>query len=192
MSGYTVKWEIQGDTLKIRDGSSGGAHVGLDGLGNLMSSGQKGLDVIITVPEGNVLQKVTAKTDFGNVYLANLDVEVKVTAKTNMGNVDGYELRTPEKVELKTDMGNVTFGMDEVLYAGVEIELKTNLGDVEANMACYEEDCEYDLKTDLGQVSINSEDRGSKAKQKGNKLCKLDAGSDLGNVAVYFYDSRWR
>lgn len=192
LGGYSLKWEIQGDTLKIRDGSSEVTHVRLDGLGDLFAGGQKGVEVVVTVPTDTVLQKVTAKTDFGDVRLLDLDVEVKVTAKTNMGNVEGYELRTAEKVELKTDMGNVTFGMSDELYAGMSVELKTNLGDVEANMACCEEDCEYELETDLGQVSINGVDRGSKAKQKGSKACKLDAESDLGNVAVYFYDSQWQ
>ena len=189
LGGYSLKWEIQGDTLKIRDDSSGG-HFGLDGLGDLVNGGQKGVDVVITVPEGEVLQRVTAKTDFGDVRVLDLGVEVKVTAETSMGNVEGYELRMAEKVELKTDMGNVTFGMSDELYEGMDIELKTNLGDVEANMACRETDCEYELETDLGQVSINGVDRGSKAERKGNMLCKLDAESDLGNVAVYFYEGQ--
>lgn len=148
--------------------------------------------MIITVPEGEMLQKITAKTDFGNVFLSELDVEVKVTAKTSMGNVECYEVQTAEKLELKTDMGNVTFALNDPYSGnGMDIELDTSMGDVEISMNCYEEDCDYELGTDLGKVTINGKDRGAKAERKGGKTCKLDAESDLGNVKVYFLDDRW-
>lgn len=180
LPGYSIQWELQGDTLKIWDTRTAG----------YVTINNKGPDVIITVPEGQVLQSVSAKTDCGNVFLSELDAEVQVTAKTDMGNVEGYNLRTRGKLTLKTDMGNVTLGMDE-LYDSADIELDTSMGNVEAVLDCYERDCAYELKTDMGKVKINGESRGTKAERKESALYKLDAESSMGSVSVSFRDDRW-
>lgn len=150
------------------------------------------MDVIITVPEGTTLRTVNAKTDMGNVFLSGLDVEVKVTGETDMGNVDGYDIWTAEKVELKSGMGNVTFSIGkDGLYSGMDIDLETDMGDVEADLECYESECAYELETDMGTVTINGVSRGNKAERKGTSSVKLDAESSMGDVDVYFLDDRW-
>lgn len=184
---YEIIWEIRGDTLKIRDNKNGKG-VSLNGLFINVN-----VQVIVTVPEGTVLRKVDAKTALGNIYLADLDVEVKVTGKTNMGNVDGCNIRTAQKVELKTNMGNVTFGIGkDDLYSGMDIDLETDMGNVEAQMECYESELAYELETDMGRVSVNGVSQGTKAERKGASSIKLEAESSKGNVDVFFLDDRWQ
>ena len=185
LNGYELKWEIKDGALRIRDAKSGGAHINFDGM-----FGEHSLDVIITVP-GEVMEKVSVETDLGNVFLANVRAEAKIEAKTALGDVDCYDVRAPKKLTLKSDLGEVTLGMNE-LFEGMDIDLETNLGNVEANLGCYERECEYELESDLGKVMINGEGRGDKAERKGNYPYKLDAKSDLGNVDVNFYDGRWQ
>lgn len=185
LGGYELKWEIKDGALKVRDAKSGGAHINFDGL-----FGEHSLSVIITAP-GEVMEKVNIETDLGDVFLSGVAVETRIEAKTALGDVECYEVRVPKKLTLKSDLGDVTLGMGE-LWEGVDIDLETSLGNVEANLDCDEWECEYELRCDLGKVSINDVNRGDKAEQKGSCPYKLNAESDLGNVDVYFRDSRWQ
>lgn len=185
LGGYELKWEIKDGALKVRDAKSGGAHINFDGL-----FGEHSLSVIITAP-GEVMEKVNIETDLGDVFLSGVAVETRIEAKTALGDVECYEVRVPKKLTLKSDLGDVTLGMGE-LWEGVDIDLETSLGNVEANLDCDERECEYELRCDLGKVSINDVNRGDKAEQKGSCPYKLNAESDLGNVDVYFRDSRWQ
>ena len=180
LGGYELKWEIKGGVLKIWDAKSGGFHMGFSGL-----TGKHSLDVTITVPDGTVLEKVDVKTDLGDVFLSNVYAAEKIEAKTALGDVECYDVHAPKKLTLKSDLGDVTLGMEE-LYSGVDIDLETNLGQVEANLGCSELDCEYELKCSLGTVTVNGRNQGDKAERKGSYSYKLDAESDLGDVNVYF------
>lgn len=185
LGGYALKWAVKDGTLTVQDARPGGARINFDGL-----FGEHSLNVNITVP-GEVMEKVSVKTNLGDVFLSEVRAETRIEARTALGNVECYEVRAPQKLTLKSDLGDVTLGMGE-FWEGMDIDLKTNLGDVEANMNCYERECEYDLRCDLGKVTINGVERGGKAEQKGSYSCKLDAESDLGNVDIYFVDSRWQ
>ena len=69
------------------------------------------------------------------IFLGSLEVAKSLEAKTDVGNVEGYGLRTAKKITLKSDVGDVTVGMEEP-RRGTELELKANVGDVEANLDC--------------------------------------------------------
>lgn len=183
LGGYRLNWSVEDGTLKIRDGSEGGHHIGFEELGTVF--GKTAMDVVITVPDTARLGRVTAKSDMGDVFVSDLAAE-KVTAETDMGDVQCYEVSGVKKLDLKSDMGDVTIGMGG-LEDGVDIDLETSMGTVEANMGCYERDCAYEVKTDMGTVCVNGRDYGSKAEQKGNMPYKLDIEDDMGDVNVYFY-----
>lgn len=183
LGGYRLNWSVEDGTLKIRDGSEGGHHIGFEELGTVF--GKTAMDVVITVPDTARLGRVTAKSDMGDVFVSDLAAE-KVTAETDMGDVQCYEVSGVKKLDLKSDMGDVTIGMGG-LEDGVDIDLETSMGTVEANMGCYERDCAYEVKTDMGTVRVNGRDYGSKAEQKGNMPYKLDIEDDMGDVNVYFY-----
>lgn len=180
LGGYELKWEIKSGTLKIQDAKSGGFHMSFSGM-----TGKHSLNVIITVPDGTVMEKIDVKTDLGDVFLSDVYAAEKLEAKTALGDVECYDVRAPKKLTLKSDLGDVTLSMEE-LYSGVDIDLETNLGQVEANLDCSEMDCEYELKCSLGTVTVNGRNQGSKAERKGSYSYKLDAESDLGDVNVYF------
>lgn len=185
LGGYKLKWEVKDGTLKVRDAKFGSTRINFDGR-----FGEHSLDVIITVP-GEVMKKLNIKTDLGNVFLSGVAAESKIEAKTALGDVECYEVRAPEKLTLKSDLGDVTLGLEE-LFEGMDIDVESSLGNVEVNLNCYERECEYELKCDLGKVSINGAKRGDKAEQKGDYPYKLEAESDLGDVDVYFLDGRWQ
>ncbi|MDE6590310.1 MAG: DUF4097 family beta strand repeat-containing protein, partial [Oscillospiraceae bacterium] len=171
LGGYGLDWEVKNGTLKIRDSSADG-HLGLDGLGVLLEG--SAVDVTITVPCGEHLDELTVKTDVGYVYLNELSVEGDVSAESGTGNVECYEVQTAKKLKLTADVGDIVLGI-ETLHDGMEMELESDVGNVEASLGCWEVQCAYKVKTDVGTVTVNGRDCGTKAEHKADEAaCKLD------------------
>ena len=189
MMGYEPSCEIRDGVLRLRDGelSSWQVQTGGDSWDNLQELfrvGQWTVDVIITVPQNAVLDKISIKTGLGNVLVYGVCAETMV-AETGLGNVECYEVRNVGWLELNTGLGNVDLILNE-FRTGLNIGLKSGTGSVEASLHCQEGDCAYTLESGLSLVSVNSVVRGSSAERKGNALCRLDAASGTGGVSVYF------
>ena len=187
LGGYTVKWEVKGSTLKLKD-SGTGKHIQVSGwedFTELFGQSQQGLEVTITVPE-MALDKISVKSGLGNVMLWGASA-AKMAVETGMGNVECYEVWCAEKIKLETGWGNINLNMDDP-YDGVDIDLESGLGNIEVCLGGSELDWEYELEVGLGNVTVNSVSRGSKAERKGKMPYKLEVESGKGDVNVYFQD----
>ncbi len=193
LGGYSLKWEVKDGVLKIRDGGSAG-HVQInswDDFKNMFGVNASAMDVIITVPETGVMaNKIKAKTGLGDVFLSSLYVSEQVTAETGLGDVECYNIRAYDEVDLESGMGDVTLGVDEV-FAGAKFDLKTGMGNVEASIDFQEKNWDYTAKTGMGAVTVNGDDRGTKAQRKGDGSYELEAESGMGDINLYFQDDRW-
>lgn len=175
---YEITWEIRGGALKIRDNKDGKG-VSLNGLFESTD-----IQVIVTVPDTEVLKKLSASTGVGSVYLSGMAAEeVKVNSGT--GSVKCYGLRQVEELELTSGTGSVTLEMEE-LWQGAEIDLESGTGSIKAVLGCDERDCAYKLETGLGSVRVNGVSQGKEAKQGGNLPYNLEAESGTGSVKVEF------
>lgn len=209
LGGYSLQWEVKDGVLKIRDGGSMG-HVEInnwDDFKNIFGVNASAMDVGITVPEQFMLTKVEIKTDLGDVFLSDLDVEKKLKAETSLGDVecytlraydsvelksglgdvDCYGLRAQKKAELKTGAGDVALGLDELLD-GLDIEVKTGAGQIDASLNCPERDCRYEAKSGLGTVTVDGVAQGSKATRGGSTPYKLELSSGTGDISLSFQD----
>lgn len=209
LGGYSLQWEVKDGVLKIRDGGSIG-HLtinSLDDFKNIFGVDATAMDVGITVPEQFMLTKVEIKTDLGDVFLSDLDVEKKLKAETSLGDVECYGLRAydsvelksglgdvecyglraQKKAELKTGAGDVALGLDELLD-GLDIEVKTGAGQIDASLNCPERDCRYEAKSGLGTVTVDGVARGSKATRGGSAPYKLELSSGAGDISLSFQD----
>lgn len=196
---YRLRWTVKDGKLKVEDARPGGFQSNWGGL-----TGVHSLDVSITVPSGVRVKELDVKTALGDIFVGEVAVEQELEVKTALGDVELYGVRAEEleaksnlgdvechdsqvarELTLESNSGDVVLGMEE-LWDGLDIKLKTNLGQVEAVLNCAEGECEYELKCSMGEVTVNGRDRGSGAKQKGNYPYKLEAKSDLGDVNVDF------
>ena len=185
LSGYEPVWEVKNGVLRIKDG--GGPQVQVSSwadLKNLFGVGQLAVDVTITVPEGAVLDRVSAKTGVGNVLLYGVTAET-VTAETGVGDVECCEARNVRMLELNTGVGDVGLFLTEV-RSGLSVSLESGTGNVEVSLGCAEKDCRYELESGLGLVTVNGSVLGSKAERTGNMPYRLAAESGTGSVNVYF------
>ena len=176
---YRLRWTVKDGKLKVEDARPGGFQSNWGGL-----TGVHSLDVSITVPSGVRVKELEVKTALGDVELYGVRAE-ELEAKSNLGDVECHDSQVARELTLESNSGDVVLGMEE-LWDGLDIKLKTNLGQVEAVLNCAEGECEYELKCSMGEVTVNGRGRGSGAKQKGNYPYKLEAKSDLGDVNVDF------
>ena len=185
MSGYEPTCRVIDGVLRLRDGDGQQVQVNSwDDLKNMFSANQLAVNVIITVPKGMVLDRISVKTRLGDVLLYGVNAK-SVTAETGVGNVECYEALEVRSMELNTGVGDVNLVMVEALD-GLSIGLKSGTGNVEAALCGAEKDYSYELESGLSLVTVNGVVRGSKAVHRGNVPYRLDAESGTGSVSVCF------
>ena len=192
LGGYSLKWEVKNDVLKIKDGGAAG-HVQINSwedFKNMFGVNASAMNVTITIPDGGQLNKLKAKTGLGDVFISGLEMDGKLEAETGLGDVECYEIRAHDEVDLESGMGDVTLSVSEP-YSGAEFEAKTGMGTVEAQIDCLKEDWNYEAKTGMGTVTVNGDSRGTKAERKGKGDYKLELESGMGDINLYFQDDRW-
>ena len=186
--GYEPSCEIRDGVLRIQDGDLSQQVQTYSGswsnLQELFRVGHWTVDVIITVPYEAALDKVSVKTGLGDVLLWGLNAET-VTAETGLGDVECYEARNVRRLGLSTGMGDVTLMLDEAL-GGLDIDLESGMGQIEATLCGFETDYSYALESGLGAVTVNGSYWGSKVERRGNQPYQLDASSGMGDVSVHF------
>ena len=171
---YELAWEVSDGKLKVKDK---GSEKDLPSL--------SAVEVYIYVPDGAVLEKVDISTGLGDVDIVAVEAQ-KVTAASGIGDVECIEVRGMEKLELNSGTGNVVLATSE-LYAGVDIELHSGTGQVEASLFCAERNCAYEAAAGMGSVIVNGEYRGSSVKASGgDRPYRLDAVSGMGDVNITF------
>ena len=181
-TGSFVKWYVEDSTLKIQE-TDDPAYITM--LTGLAASGGEGPSVDITVPEGVPLEKISIKTELGDVYVASVIAE-KITLESQAGDVQCYEVRHTQKLELTADVGDIALGLGE-LWEGLEMDLEADVGQVEVNLNCWQEECSFELESDMGNILINDTYFGQKAEQKGSQPYKLNVETDAGDIHVCFY-----
>lgn len=192
LGGYSLKWEVKNDVLKIRDGGAAG-HVQInswDDFKNTFGVNASAMNVTITIPDGAQLNKLKAKIGLGDVFISGLEMEGKLEAETGLGGVECYEIRAHDEVDLESGMGDVTLSVSEP-YTGAEFDLKTGMGTIETQIDCFEKDWDYEAKTGMGTVSVNGDSRGTKVERKSKGDYKLELETGMGDVKLSFKDNRW-
>ena len=185
--GYEPELSVRDGVLRLRDSDQTRVIVNSwDDLKNLFSTvDQTAIYVTITVPVNARLDEVSVRTGLGDVLLYGVNAET-VTAETGMGNVECYEAWNVKQMELNTGMGNVNLLLSEVRQPGADISLESGMGNVEASLACWEEDCAYELESGLGHVTVNGGTQNSRTQRRGDLPYTLRAESGMGDVSVYF------
>lgn len=192
LGGYSLKWEVKNDVLRIRDGGAAG-HVEInswDDFKNAFGVNASAMDVTITIPDEAPLNKLKAKIGLGDVFISGLEMEGKLEAETGLGDVECYEIRAHDEVDLESGMGDVTLSVSEP-YSGAEFDVKTGMGTIETQIDCLEKDWDYEAKTGMGNVTVNGDSRGAKVERKGKGDYKLELESGMGDINLYFQDDRW-
>jgi len=189
---YALRYEQTGDgTLKIWGEGSTGVVPGADATA---------ASVTLTVPEGAELgdvklhtdlgdidcwaegtaRDVDLSTDLGDIYWSGAAGARDVTLHTDMGDVTWYCDGAARDVELSSSMGEITAR----LTSARSLTARTDLGDVDVDLK-EQTDVDYDLSTDMGEISVNWETRRSPAQGTlGEGGSRVTLSTAMGDVSL--------
>ena len=119
----------------------------------------KNCRVIITVPFGVELDKLTANIDVGAIDLSGFDVKT-ASVDTNVGAIS---------------ISNVGFK---------ELDLESNVGAVSIELIEPIENYDLNISSELGAIEINGHNEKRKYSHKGNSNKRLRIRTDIGGIEV--------
>lgn len=120
--------------------------------------------------------------DSGGLTLERASAE-ELDAELSLGSVEATALTVEESTEIRCDCGSVEL---RGILRG-ETEIQASLGSITVETALPEREYGYDLNADLGSVTVNGREQGSRAQKDapGGKHF-ITAYADLGSVDVRF------
>lgn len=172
---YELTWSMENGRLRVWGNS--------EKQSSSADTDSHGVQVVITVPEGETLEQIQVTTGLGDVNLVNV-VANEITVETGGGDVVSSWAYAWKKLCLTSRLGDVT--LEGALAEKTEVT--SGLGNVTVYAACAEDDCAYDLSTGLGDVWVNDRYCGKNVEKKGNLPYELEATSGLGDIYVGFDD----
>lgn len=174
---YETRWEVKRDELKI---TSKGSSNNINGFAQ----------IDITVPDDVSLTDIEVKTLLGNIFLSNISTSENISAVTYLGNMECYDVKPLGDIDLSTKMGDITFALSEPLDVEQEVELDTDLGDIEAQLDFYSDQCTYELETKNGEVEINGKSFDKTVKRHNGTSFVLKAENSMGDISVFFKEKQ--
>ncbi len=136
-------------------------------------------ELILSLPDGLVLNNVDLDIDLGNLDLGNISAD-NLSADLDMGNVEGSGVLAKD-LDIDTDMGNVILKDTEFGNA----DMGSDMGNVEVYSKKNLDNYSFSFSTDLGNIVING-DTVKKNYDKSGSEGSLDIGTDLGNIIVKY------
>lgn len=191
-SDYAMETTVEDGKLTVVSRVQGKLHFNVQG-----SDGR----VEITVPEDAVLEDVTLSSGIGSITVDGADgLEMReLDIQADLGGIEIKDIRCgtldctagieeislesleAEDISCTADMGDI-FAM-KVNYR--EVEFHADMGNIFLKTQNKESECTYDLKTDLGEVTVNGQSCGTKATGgSGNR--SLNMTTNMGDIELEF------
>ncbi len=186
-----IQCYVKGDTLYIKDvGKRKKYHKADD------------RQLILTVPEDIYWEEVEIDADLGGVDVGRLQAK-EVDAEADMGWVQIGEL-SAEKLDIKADMGSVevedgqvgsldiSANMGSVIFYGAvdhEIEAEADMGSIQMYLEQDEEDFNYIIKSDMGNIDLGGTSYSGMSKEKeirNGAPRTMELESSMGNIEISF------
>lgn len=142
--------------------------------------GSQNCKVTIEVPQGSVLEEMDMKLDVGDVTINGMQNKT-TTISMDVGDIEiddsilgdtKVDIDTGEITILKSEFGNM--------------EAKTDIGDIEISSLKDLVDYSFELKSDIGEVSVNEKEYGRKYEDNTQSDYKMKATTNIGDVDIYY------
>ncbi len=165
--------------------------------GRLLTGAALNNTLTISVP--SALKKLDVKSDMGNLDVSGITAgktDLKVSAgnitikDAGLGDLEAdanagdirFDSLSAEKAEFDSNAGNIK---GSVSGSFKSLKADTDLGNIELKLDCARSELTLDLKTDLGNVTVNGEKTGSGKNGSGSSSVKAD--TDMGNINITTY-----
>jgi hypothetical protein len=153
-------------------------------------------NITLTVPKNVAMDSMEIKLAMGNVNVEGI-TSINCEALTNMGNCT-FEKCSFGEADIDTNMGEIiikgtqlgeadidndmgTIKMERCIFQDLNVD--NSMGDIfiDANQSL--DNCQIELKADMGEVRVNGQSEGTKYRQSGN-AGKLEASTSMGSVRL--------
>ncbi|MDE6024675.1 MAG: DUF4097 family beta strand repeat-containing protein [Lachnospiraceae bacterium] len=191
---------IHNDTLTFNDSSRTYFHINI-GLNHNTNDKHKEY-VTIYYPEGADFKMLKADLDMGSIEITganikelDLDLDMgslaidncnikSISSSLDMGSITIMDCII-NTADFDLDMGNLDI-TDTAIYDGMEADLDMGSADLKLMSKGQNReaiDYGFDLSCDMGDVSLNSDDKGRDYHQKG--VSKIEISCDMGSISIY-------
>ena len=188
-----LQYSLEDGTLKVWDE---------DLIGVQFS--ERGGSVEIFLPDGAELADADITNSLGSIELKNLSTET-LTAEADLGDITADGLRADsatltaecgavnltsveaaglaitDRLTVTNDMGGVSLEGE----LGEKVSVTADMGDISAVSSRAEQWYGYELSTDMGEITVNGQNRGASVSQKGGEGT-MELHTDMGGITVRF------
>lgn len=135
--------------------------------------------MIITVPKDAKLKYVNAQLDMADIKFSDVYVE-EYDIKVALGNIDMKNANF-DKAVIGANLGDILIKDSSF----TDLKIMANLGDVDIESSKDISDYSFDVRLNMGEVSINGNDYGRGYKKDG-KSGTINISNDLGDISVKY------
>lgn len=169
-----VSVSLQDGVLKIEEKAAFGMFIG----------SSYNVSVNILIPEDKILENMDISVDAGEISSVGILSCKSATLDVDTGNLE-MNLAGLNMLEASVDVGNARLS----LHNAGNISVETDTGDIVLNMDGCNLDYNYNLETDLGNITIdgyvyNEMDDKLDINHNADKFMNVEC--DMGNVDIYF------
>ncbi|HJG86141.1 DUF4097 family beta strand repeat-containing protein [Pseudoflavonifractor capillosus] len=130
--------------------------------------------------EGLQAGSAVLTAECGAVNLTDVEAD-ELEAELSLGDMTATGLAVTDRLTVTSSLGSVSLEGE----LGESVSVTADMGDISAVSSRAEQWYGYELSTDLGEITVNGQNRGASASQKGEKGT-MELHSDTGGITVRF------
>ena len=202
-----LQYSLEDGTLKVWDEELIGVQFSERGgsVEIFLPDGAELADADITNSLGSIelknlsAENLTAQADLGDITAEGLqagsavlteecgavnltDVEAdELEADLSLGDMTATGLVITDRLTVTNDMGGVSLEGER----GESVSVTADMGDISAVSSRAEQWYGYELSTDLGEITVNGQNRGTSASQEG-ETGTMELHTDMGGITLCF------
>lgn len=130
--------------------------------------------------EGLQAGSAVLTAECGAVNLTSVEAD-ELEAELSLGDMTATGLAVADRLTVTSSLGSVSLEGE----LGESVSVTADMGDISAVSSRAEQWYGYELSTDLGEITVNGQNRGTSASQEG-ETGTMELHSDAGGITVRF------
>ena len=130
--------------------------------------------------DGLRADSATLTAECGAVNLTSVEAD-ELEADLSLGDMTATGLAITDRLTVTNDMGGVSLEGE----LGEKVSVTADMGDISAVSSRAEQWYGYELSTDMGEITVNGQNRGASVSQKGGEGT-MELHTDMGGITVRF------
>ena len=130
--------------------------------------------------DGLRADSATLTAECGAVNLTSVEAD-ELEAELSLGDMTATGLAVTDRLTVTSSLGSVSLEGE----LGESVSVTADMGDISAVSSRAEQWYGYELSTDLGEITVNGQNRGTSASQEG-ETGTMELHTDMGGITLRF------